>query len=174
MEEDPGSHHHPLRNSQACGKENRKVETQLRFGSSWILIAAGTGSERRRGGEGEGKETSVSTVNIQFPQRIGSGEGGGTGALLTLQLPGKRLPPVGEWGCGLGTALGGEAWHRGGPPTSARHLTGLDVCLRVKPPLPLLRALVHMALWAAYKHPWPWSLLLLLQRGNARPVWILL
>ena len=33
---------------------------------------------------------TVNTINIQFPQRIGSGEVGGTGALLTLQVPGKR------------------------------------------------------------------------------------
>ena len=55
----------------------------------------------------------MNTINIQFPQRIGPGEGGGTGALLTLQVPGKRLLPPG--GGGLGGALGGEAWHCGDP-----------------------------------------------------------
>lgn len=57
---------------------------------------------------------TVNTINIQFPQRIGSGEVGGTGALLTLQVPGKRLLLQGGGG-GLGGALGGEAWQHGDP-----------------------------------------------------------
>lgn len=68
-------------------------------------------------------------INIQFPQRIRSGEVGGPGAADTAASPGGGSRLVGEWGWGWVPS----GW--GGP-------TGLRLWLR--PPRLLLHTRVHM------------------------------